>query len=265
MGIRKYINVIVYLFAAIGFILVVGYFAVKFGWTNVPGIIDRQNEYFQQAQKAYSWAQGEEWNVFKEAVIRDKEALTKAGMASDSNPRLIVAQLIVEQLRLYHTNRELFKTVFAPLKLLGNQSQFSWGVMGLKQETAVEIENHLKDSTSSFYLGKKYENLLDFTTTDHNKERFDRIINEHDRYYSYLYAALYLKQIETQWKNAGFDISDRPEILSTLFNIGFKNSHPNHNPQVGGAEIEIKGKTYSFGGLASEFYASSELEEAFAK
>jgi hypothetical protein len=275
MWIKQTLQIVIYIFALIGFILVAGYFAVRFGWTNTPGIIDTQDEYFKKNQAStppevlgaqYVWAYGEEWTVFKEAVIRDKADIYRAANAADVNPRLIVANLAVEQLRLFHTNREIFKTVFAPLKLLGNQSQFSWGVMGLKQDTAKNIEINLKNPGSPYYLGQKYEKILDFQSKEENSqnsERFQRIIDENSRYYSYLYAALHLKQLETQWQKAGFPISDKPGILSTLFNIGFQHSRPNPEPKIGGAPIEIHGKTYSFGGLAEEFYDSTELQAEF--
>ncbi|MES2436497.1 MAG: DUF1402 family protein [Patescibacteria group bacterium] len=272
MWIRKIWIILVYLFALIGFVLVAGYFAVKWQWTNSKSIIDQQDTFFKTSsstptsQNTPQWAEGDEWKVFKEAVIRDKESINKAAKASNTSPRLLVAELAVEQLRLFHTEREIFKSVFAPLKLLGNQSQFSWGVMGIKQETAIHIEQNLKNTRSPYYLGPSYENLLDFTATstdDINTERFSRIIDENSRYYSYLYAALYNKQVITQWEKANFDISTNPGIVSTLYNIGFSHSKPNASPKIGGAELDILGKTYSFGGLAQEFYYSSELHEHF--
>jgi hypothetical protein len=69
----------------------------------------------------------------------------------------------------------------------------------------------------------------------------------------------------SQWKNAGFDISARPEILSTLYNIGFSHSKPNANPSSGGAAIEVGGVTYSFGDLAAQFYYSNELISEFPR
>jgi hypothetical protein len=116
-------------------------------------------------------------------------------------------------------------------------------------------------SSSAFYLGPQCEHLLDFTINDHDIERFNRLTNENSRYYSYLYTALYEKELIQQWKNGGIDISNRPEIIATLFNIGFENSNPHPNPMTGGADIEINGREYSFGGLADDFYQSNELPE----
>ena len=272
---KKIFRLAVYCFAFIGFVLVSGYVTVRFGLTNEKGVIDNQRANFLEAvtntrtapnspdSSLPDWTSSEEWQILKQAIIQDSVAINKVADAVKIEPRLIVAQLVPEQLRLFHDNREIFKQIFAPLKILGNQSQFSWGIMGMKQDTAIAIEEHLKDSNSPFYLGKKYENLLDFTSEDIASERFARITDEENHYYGYLYAALYLKQIMKQWQNAGFDISDRPEILSTLYNIGFNNSHPNTNPHSGGAIIEIDGKSYSFGSLAAEFYYSNELRDYF--
>ena len=253
------------------------YMAVELGWTKTPGIIDRQHDYFKNQASTMNetsatstnqaWSQGDEWQTLKDAVTKDKDVIDKVSQETGVPSRTIVSVLIVEQLRLFHDDREIYKQVFAPLKILGNQSQFSWGVMGIKQDTAKEIENNLKDPTSPWYLGPENGHLLDYsaTTTDIDSARFDRLTNENDRYYSYLYGAICLKEIAFQWKNAGFPISDRPELLATLFNIGFVNSKPNATPQVGGAEIVIGTTIYSFGGLAGDFYYSDELPNEFPR
>jgi hypothetical protein len=142
-------------------------------------------------------------------------------------------------------------------------TQFSWGIFGIKPETAERVEQNLKDSTSDFYLGQSYENLLDFQTQNITQERFTRITDNNNHYYAYLYAALYDKEIIAQWKKSGYDISNRPDVLATLYNIGFDHSTPNPNPQIGGAELQIGDSTYSFGRLASEFYYSGELLDEF--
>ncbi len=139
--------------------------------------------------------------------------------------------------------------------------------MGMKEDTAIQVESHLTNPSSPFYPGAQYENLLDFPTgtTDLKTARFTRMTDQHNHYWSYLYAGLFLKEIEAQWERAGFPIEDQPAILSTLFNIGFAHSEPKENPQVGGAEIEIGGKKYSFGGLAAEFYNSDLLIDLFPR
>jgi hypothetical protein len=89
--------------------------------------------------------------------------------------------------------------------------------------------------------------------------------DQHDHYGSYLYAGLYLKQIMTQWKSAGFDISKKPEIIATLYNVGFANSKPKADPLSGGAAIPVGDQVKSFGTLGAEFYNSSELLDEFPR
>ncbi len=275
--IRPFIKIVVYVFAVVGLFFVGGFFAVKSGLTNTSGIIDTQQENFLKVGgsefKKFPLAHTPEWIAFRQAVALDREILARVEKETGVSPRLIITPLVPEQMRLFYSNRALFKEVFGPLKILGAQSQFSWGIMGFKDDTAREIERRLKDPASPSYLGKKYEHLLDFKTAisgssatsseQDDQERFLRIVDEHNHYYSYLYAAIYLKEIEQEWAHAGFDISKQPEILATLFNIGFANSKPNPNPKVGGSEIDIDGITYSFGGLAGIFYNSDEMIELF--
>lgn len=267
---KKLLTVLLWLFAAIGFFLTAGYLAVRFGLTNEPGIIDMQREGFLGAGVAGSqyegpWQESEEWQVLEEAIRRDETVIKDAARDSGVSPRLIVANLVAEQLRLFFTEREAYKRFFYPLKILGPQTQFSWGVMGMKEETAIEVERHLTDPASPFYLGPSYEDLLIFSTADPKSERFLRMTDQHDHYYSYLYAGLSLKEIEAQWGRAGFPIEGNVGILSTLYNIGFAHSVPKADPKVGGAAIEIGSTTYSFGGLAADFYASDLLTDIFPR
>ena len=272
---KKLFTILVYIFAAIGLILTAGYFAVKFGLTNEPGIIDEQRESFFRdleptnvaAEEMYigPWQNSEEWKIMEEAIHRDEAVITRAAADAGVPARLIVANLVAEQLRLFFTEREAYKKWFYPLKILGPQSQFSWGVMGMKEETAIAVEANLTNPSSPRYPGAEYENLLAFTSEDPKSERFTRMTDQHDHYYSYLYAGLYLKQIMAEWERAGFPIDERPEILSTLYNIGFKYSVPKADPMVGGASLSIAGTNYSFGGLAAEFYESELLVDIFPR
>lgn len=269
---KKILTVIVCIFAGIGFFLVAGYAAVRLGLTNEAGIIDMQRESFLGASPSLStyngpWQQSEEWSVLEAAIRRDEAVIRQAATDAGVPARLIVANLITEQLRLFFTEREAYKQFFSPLKILGSQTQFSWGVMGMKEETAIPVELHLKDTSSPFYLGPSYEKLLDLpaTTTDIKTARFVRMTDQHNHYWSYLYAGLYMKQIEAQWRSAGFPIDGNVAVISTLYNIGFERSVPKANPQAGGAAIEIAGQVYSFGGLASEFYYSDLLLDIFPR
>lgn len=274
------LHVVIYIFAAIGFVLVAGYFAVKFGLTNTTGIIDQQRASFlggtdRNGAEAIAtdvdanlpWTTTEEWATLDAAIRKDTDPVARAANDAGIPARLIVANLVTEQLRLFFTDREDYKQFFLPLQILGSQTQFSWGIMGMKEDTAIQVEAYLHDPSSPYYPGAAYEHLLDFPagTTDVKQARYVRMTDQHDHYWSYLYAALYMKEVEAAWASAGYPISDKPAIVSTLFNIGFAHSNPNPNPQVGGAEIDINGTAYSFGGLAGDFYDSSLLTDLFPK
>ena len=268
-NIRLFFNILITLFALIGFILVLGYIATRLKLTDTAGVIDVQSNNIRNTvnkEKTYTsfpLAHTPEWIAFRLAVAKDKPMIDRISKETGVPGRVLVSILVPEQMRFFYSNRAAFKRAFEPLKILGSQSQFSWGLFGIKDETARAVESHLTDSTSSFYLGENYSTLLAFTTTDTDTERFNRIVDEHNHYYSYLYTALYVAQIEKQWRNAGFPISERPEVLATLWNLGFTKSKPNANAKSGGAEIDINGVKYSFGSLAKDFYYSDEMIELY--
>ncbi len=212
----------------------------------------------------YSWQNYEPWRVIRQGLIKDKDQIYKAAEVAGVQPRLLVSVVIVEQLRLYYTQRELFEKIFKPLEILANANKMAWGVMSIKEKMAIETENHLKDIRSPFYLGPENAELLDFPAGKNSgRERYNRLTNEKNHYYSYLYGALIIKQLESQWAKAGFPISYRPEVVATLFNIGFNNSVPKKDPAVGGSTITINGEKYYFGSLAYEFYYSGDLADEF--
>lgn len=209
------------------------------------------------------WMNIPEWNDLKIAISKDKKLIDSAASLAGVESRIVVCCLIGEQIRLFNSKREIYKSYIGPLKVLSVESKFSLGVTGVKDFTAKAIEKNLKDSSSIFYLGKKYENLLDFATQNPDTERYHRLTSYRNHFYQYLYTALYLKQIEKQWRLSNHDISNRPEILTTLYNVGFMYSKPKEDPLVGGSRIMINEKPYTFGGVGFDFYYSGELYNEF--
>ncbi len=226
-----------------------------------PGLLISQNA---SSTNIFSWQNGETWQIIEEALKKDKDIIKQVSEQTGVQSRLLVSVAIVEQLRLFYTQRELVEKVFKPLKILANANKMAWGIMAIKEKTAIKVEENLKDKKSPFYIGTSTENLLDYeTSADVAKERYARLTNEKDHYYSYLYGALIIRQIENQWEKAGHPISFRPEIVATIFNIGFTNSKPKADPKVGGSTIEIDGQKYFFGSLAHEFYYSGVMADVF--
>lgn len=217
----------------------------------------------QQHTHLIPWMDGPEWPALKEAILRDSALIREAGRLTGVEPRLIVGCLIGEQIRLFNSKRETFKKYLGPVKVLSVQSQFSYGVNGIKDFTAKAVEDHLKDPFSEYYMGPAYEHLLDFTTDDHETERYNRLVDYRNHLYSYIYTGCILHQTMLQWRRAGYDISDRPDLLFTLFNVGFSQSHPKPDPMPGGSHIKVGERMYTFGAIGFDFYYSGELADAF--
>ena len=217
----------------------------------------------QQRGNIIPWMAGPEWVALKDAILRDSALINEAGRLTGVEPRLIVGCLIGEQIRLFNSKREMFKKYLGPVKVLSVQSQFSYGVNGIKDFTAEAVEEHLKDPESEFYMGPAYEHLLDFATDDHATERYNRLVDYRNHLYSYLYTGCILHQTMLQWRRAGFDISDRPDVLFTLFNVGFDQSRPKADPVCGGSHITVGDSVYTFGAIGFDFYYSGELAQAF--
>lgn len=222
-----------------------------------------RNQRQQQHPNVIPWMNSVEWEALKHAIINDKEMIVEAGRLTGVEPRLIASCLIGEQIRLFNSKREMFKKYLGPVKVLSVQSQFSYGVNGIKDFTAKAVEEHLKDTTSVFYMGKGYERLLDFETDDHATERYKRLVDYRNHLYSYIYTGCILHQTMLQWRRAGYDISNRPDILCTLFNVGFSQSVPKANPVCGGSRIEVADRHYTFGTIGFDFYYSGELADIF--
>ncbi|MBO4645600.1 MAG: hypothetical protein J5642_03690 [Bacteroidales bacterium] len=211
------------------------------------------------------WMNDSGWLVLKKALVKDAPLIQRAAELTGVDARLIAACTVGEQIRLFNSKREDVKRYLGPA-ILSVQNTFSFGVNGIKDFTAAKVERNLKDSTSEFYMGKEYEHILDYDTAQmHDLEtaRYNRLVNYRDHFYSYVYTGCILHQTMLQWKRAGYDISDRPDILCTLFNLGFIASKPNPEPRCGGSRVSVNGRTYTFGVLGNDFFYSGELANHF--
>jgi len=272
------------LFAGIGLLFTGVFVAMQFGLLNVRGSILERNAFFLNStstpeaaipakpcvvdgQDECDWSETPEWAVVEGGLRKDAEVIRRVEDETGVPGRMMAAVVIPEQIRFFTSEREVFKRYFEPLKILGSLSQFSLGVSGIKQETARRVEDHANDPSSPFYPGPEAAALLAYPegVADRDAELFRRLTDEKDHYYSYLYTALYIKEVAAQWERAGFDISGDPDALVTLFNIGFDNSRPNPNPMPGGAAITVGGRTYAFGALGASFYRSDELLDVFPR
>lgn len=275
------LKIIILAFAVIGVFFTGVFIAMRFELLSVPGAITERNAFFLDNPKTAAavgieickngndtcaWNETPEWAVIHDGLIKDTEILNRVSQETGVPARNIAAVVIPEQTRFFTSNREVFKRYFEPLKILGSLTQFSLGVSGIKEDTARQIELFANTPGSPRYPGEGIDSLLAYQPgQDAGKERSVRLGNAKDHYYSYLYTAVFIKEVEAEWENAGLDISQKPEIIATIFNLGFNGSRPNADPKVGGAIITTGGKSYAFGELGELFYNSSELTTEFPK
>lgn len=276
---KVFFSIIVYVFAAIGVIFTAVFIGMHFGLFNVKGSIADRNSFFTGSKNiplpsntpaclststVCDWNATPEWLNIKSGLQKDAGIINKVALQTGIPARMIASVVVPEQTRFFTANREVFKSYFEPLKILGTMTQFSLGISGIKQDTATNIEKYANDPSSEFYPGDGIGALIAYApNTNHDTELFNRLTDSKDHTYQYLYTALYIKEIEAQWTKAGFDISNNPAAIATLFNIGFQGSHPNATPQAAGALITTGGTQYAYGILGGDFYASNELTDIF--
>ena len=265
---------VIIVFAIIGLVFTSVFVAMRMGWTNVRGTISERNEslfeglppdqIISSVESAYGWANSPEWGVLSHVFARDEAIINRAAKDAGISPRILLGGVIGEQMRFFSNRRESFKSYFEPLKILATLSSFSYGIAGLKPETVARIDENLKNKNSVFYLGSEMEDVITYPEgADIPELRFERITDTKNTYYSYLYVGLFMRQAVMQWQNSGYDISNSPGIIATLYNLGFNRSIPKANPAIGGAPIMVGEREYSFGQLGEEFYYSGELMTEF--
>ena len=213
------------------------------------------------------------WRDFCKVVRNDKKAIDSVSKITGVESRLIVMCLVGEQVRMFNSGRERFKQYVMPFSRIMMPTNRGYGVTGILENTALRIERTLLDTKSPFYPGDYFyrclnvndgfPHVIDDSIKAHRHKTIQRLIAGGNHYYSYLYTAFLLRQYQAHWESKGYDLSKRPEILGTLFNIGYQKSVPKANPEAGGSSFKVGKKMYTFGGLCFEFYYSGELLDLF--
>lgn len=213
------------------------------------------------------------WRDFCKVVKKDQKAIDSASRITGVESRLIVMCLVGEQVRMFNSGRERFKQYVMPFSHIMMPTNRGYGVTGILEHTAYQIERNLTNKNSPFYPGEYFYKCLNYKQGyphvirggigAHRSKTIQRLIAGGDHFYSYLYTAFLLRQYQSHWEKNNFDLSKRPEILGTLFNIGYHKSKPKAAPEAGGSSFKVGGKVYTFGGLCFEFYYSGELLDLF--
>ncbi|MCO5259777.1 MAG: hypothetical protein M9916_06505 [Crocinitomicaceae bacterium] len=232
-----------------------------------------ENQKSDNSLSLYPWANYAEWKDFCKYVKADKRAIDSVAKITGVESRLIVMCLVGEQIRMFNSSREKLKNQVYKYNHIFLPKNRGYGVTGILEHTALRIENTLFTPSSPFYPGDYYrqcinlkdsfpESVID-TIAAHKYPTIQRLIQGGNHFYSYLYTALLLRQYQSHWEKSGYTLAYRPEILGTLFNLGYQKSKPGPNPQVGGSNFNVGDNEYTFGGLCFEFYYSGELQDLF--
>jgi len=150
-------------------------------------------------------------------IVERKSMVLSASKLFDVNPKYLAAIIYTERTNNYDWTDEAFDEVIARV---GQNS--SIGFSQVKIKTAYFIEKQLSDSTSKFYCGKKYERILEVSISP-----FKLIEKLKSDSLNILYAAGYLRLIQTFWSESGYSIDDKPEIIGSLYQLGLFHSDGN--------------------------------------
>jgi len=183
-----------------------------------------------------------------DAKNRYADTITSASKKFNIDEDIIRAVIFTEQLRWFTTYRWIFKSLVASNKYLMIMSQFSYGLWGIKEKSAIEIENRYKISNENLYNEIfKYPEEKNIYS-----QRISRLTSVNDYYYQIMYVAWCIAMYRDQRIQQWYDIWDKIWIMTTLYNIGYKK--PNNKPEVWWANIKINWQSLSFWKISTSIF-----------
>ncbi len=176
---------------------------------------------------------------------------------------------------------EMFRNLTTPKGFIETKLEGNWftrellslkgATFGIGQMACMEMggcRRHFKSPKSPFYMGKKFENYITQEDFIKANEGTPYVTESGVNGYKYTnpdaqikFVAAMIAQIQSHWKNAGYDISSKPEILGTLYNLGFEKSKPKAHPKSGGTENYIFGENMRFGDAVKAWHDSALNQE----
>ena len=126
------------------------------------------------------------------------------------NPDFLCAIIYTERELNYDWSDETLDILLAKT---GQNS--SIGFCQIKLKTAYWIEVQLSDSACLYYPGREFSNYLPISKSP--KELLEKLTVDS---INILYAAAFLRIIQSRWSKAGFSIDNRPDVIGTLYSTG---------------------------------------------
>ncbi|MBD3224449.1 MAG: hypothetical protein GF313_06955 [Caldithrix sp.] len=150
----------------------------------------------------------------------------KAASYFNINPKFLKSIVFVERTLNYDWKDDALDIILANA---GKNS--SIGFCQVKLKTAYWIEKTLSDSSDIFFPGQIYNNILSVSKSP--SELIHKLRNDS---LNILYAASYIRIIQSYWEKSGFSICNCPDIIGTIYSTGlfFRDGgirEPNSNPK----------------------------------
>ncbi len=173
----------------------------------------------------------------KDAINNIKEKakyITHASELFDINSAFLSAIIYTERYLNFDWTDKAFDEFLAR-----NGRNSSIGFCQVKIKTAYFIEIQMNDSTSDFYPGEKYEQLLNISKSPY--KLIEKLKNDS---LNIIYAAAYIKIIHNYWDKANHSLNDKPEIIGSLYQLGLFNKDgtprkPHSNPIANPFGMEV--------------------------
>ena len=102
------------------------------------------------------------WRDFCKVVKKDQKAIDSASRITGVESRLIVMCLVGEQVRMFNSGRERFKQYVMPFSHIMMPTNRGYGVTGILEHTAYQIEKNLTNQNSPFYPGEYFYKCLNY-------------------------------------------------------------------------------------------------------
>ncbi len=181
-------------------------------------------------------------------LIENKEIIKSTGILFNVPSRLIASIIYTERtLNVNWMENQL------DLLLAKSGYSSSIGLGQVKIHTAEWIEKKIHDEKSKYFLGVKHKTYI-----SRSKNRDEIIERLEEIKWNVKYITAYIAMFCHRWKNEGYDISKKPEIVGTLYSLGpYKvldgsERKPHKNPQ-----------SNNFGEETAKFFYSTIIRDIF--
>lgn len=163
------------------------------------------------------------------------------------DPLLIKSVIGVEQLRFMTTQRGKLKDAITQNLPLINFSKFSFWLAWIKVETFRSINQDLQSYVPQIY--NKY--FKSYSEEWYNDTQIIRILRDDISWIYYIWWLLLTSQ--EKWKEWWVDISNRPDIITTIYNMWNKKA-PRQNPESWWSLLDVFDKPIYFWDLGAIYY-----------